>query len=61
MNETSDEKRILLVGLCCLDVCNYVEKYPAEDTDNRVFEQVEKFKTPMNKTGLEILFGWKCI
>jgi len=33
------EKKILMVGLCCLDTVNYVEKYPPEDSDTRVFDQ----------------------
>ncbi|CAD5207802.1 unnamed protein product [Bursaphelenchus xylophilus] len=30
--------KILVVGLCCLDVVNYVQKFPKEDSDTRVFE-----------------------
>uniref|UniRef100_A0AC34RMT0 Ketohexokinase n=1 Tax=Panagrolaimus sp. JU765 TaxID=591449 RepID=A0AC34RMT0_9BILA len=33
------EKKILIVGLCCIDTVNYVEKYPEEDSDVRVMEQ----------------------
>lgn len=29
---------ILVVGLCCIDTICYVDKYPEEDTDTRVFE-----------------------
>ncbi|KAH7719814.1 ketohexokinase [Aphelenchoides avenae] len=31
--------KILAVGLCCMDVTSYVQKYPAEDSDTRVFDQ----------------------
>ncbi|CAD5205421.1 unnamed protein product [Bursaphelenchus okinawaensis] len=30
--------KILVVGLCCIDVVNYVQIYPKEDSDTRVFE-----------------------
>lgn len=33
------ERKILIVGLCCLDTMNYVEKYPQEDSDTTVFDQ----------------------
>lgn len=32
-------KKILVVGLCCIDHVNYVDGFPVEDTDNRVFER----------------------
>lgn len=32
--------KILVVGVCCVDIVNYVEKYPEEDTDNRGVDQV---------------------
>lgn len=44
MNGISEEKRILVVGLCCLDICNYIDQYPQEDTDNQIFEQVPKIQ-----------------
>lgn len=31
-------KKILIVGLCCVDVVNYVTKFPTEDSDTRVME-----------------------
>ncbi|KAI6241853.1 PfkB domain-containing protein [Aphelenchoides fujianensis] len=31
--------KILVVGLCCVDLVSYVQKYPAEDSDTRVFDQ----------------------
>ena len=31
----SDEKKILCVGLVCLDIIQVVKEYPAEDTDTR--------------------------
>uniref|UniRef100_A0A915DNZ0 Carbohydrate kinase PfkB domain-containing protein n=1 Tax=Ditylenchus dipsaci TaxID=166011 RepID=A0A915DNZ0_9BILA len=31
--------RILVVGLCCIDEIDYVDKFPAEDSDTRIFEQ----------------------
>lgn len=30
------DKKILCVGLVCLDIINVVEKYPEEDTDSRL-------------------------
>uniref|UniRef100_A0A914WBH5 Carbohydrate kinase PfkB domain-containing protein n=1 Tax=Plectus sambesii TaxID=2011161 RepID=A0A914WBH5_9BILA len=30
---------ILCVGLLCIDIVNFVERFPAEDTDSRVHEQ----------------------
>lgn len=30
------QKKILCVGLVCLDIINVVEKYPEEDTDSRL-------------------------
>ncbi|KAI1723168.1 pfkB family carbohydrate kinase domain-containing protein [Ditylenchus destructor] len=35
----STKKPILIVGLCCMDIVNFVDKYPEEDSDTRVFEQ----------------------
>lgn len=32
--------KVLVVGLCCIDLVNYVQKYPVEDSDTRVFEQI---------------------
>ncbi|KAH7715490.1 ketohexokinase isoform 1 [Aphelenchoides avenae] len=32
--------KILVVGVCCVDIVNYVEKYPEEDTDNRGVDQL---------------------
>ncbi|KAI6190920.1 PfkB domain-containing protein [Aphelenchoides bicaudatus] len=31
--------KILVVGLCCIDIINYIERFPEEDSDTRVFEQ----------------------
>uniref|UniRef100_A0A915NA71 Uncharacterized protein n=1 Tax=Meloidogyne javanica TaxID=6303 RepID=A0A915NA71_MELJA len=31
-------KRVLIVGLCCLDVVSYLDNFPVEDSDNRVFD-----------------------
>jgi hypothetical protein len=31
---------VLVVGLCCVDIVNYVDGYPPEDSDRRVLEQV---------------------
>ncbi|VDN32886.1 unnamed protein product [Gongylonema pulchrum] len=33
-------KQILVVGLTCVDIINYVTSYPAEDSDSRVMKQV---------------------
>ncbi|XP_034388032.1 ketohexokinase isoform X3 [Cyclopterus lumpus] len=33
------EKKILCVGLVCLDIINVVDKYPEEDTDSRCLSQ----------------------
>ncbi|KAH7695665.1 hypothetical protein AAVH_37272, partial [Aphelenchoides avenae] len=32
--------KILVVGVCCVDIVNYVDKYPEEDTDNRGVDQL---------------------
>ncbi|KAH7717293.1 ketohexokinase-like protein [Aphelenchoides avenae] len=32
--------KILLSGLCCVDIISYVERYPEEDSDNRGMDQV---------------------
>ncbi|VDM40440.1 unnamed protein product [Toxocara canis] len=37
---SSMAKNILVVGLTCIDVVNYVNSYPLEDSDNRVMKQV---------------------
>ncbi|XP_028432107.1 ketohexokinase isoform X1 [Perca flavescens] len=34
-----EEKKILCVGLVCLDIINVVDKYPEEDTDSRCLSQ----------------------
>ncbi|KAM4741805.1 ketohexokinase isoform 1-T2 [Anableps anableps] len=34
-----DQKKILCVGLVCLDIISVVEKYPEEDTDSRCVSQ----------------------
>ncbi|VDM96899.1 unnamed protein product [Thelazia callipaeda] len=34
------DEKILIVGLTCLDIVNYVESYPVEDGDSRVVKQV---------------------
>ncbi|KAF7655684.1 hypothetical protein LDENG_00052440 [Lucifuga dentata] len=34
-----DRKKILCVGLVCLDIINVVDKYPEEDTDSRCLSQ----------------------
>uniref|UniRef100_A0A914PPL9 Carbohydrate kinase PfkB domain-containing protein n=1 Tax=Panagrolaimus davidi TaxID=227884 RepID=A0A914PPL9_9BILA len=31
-------KKILIVGLCCIDIVNYVKIFPAQDSDTRVFD-----------------------
>lgn len=31
-----EQKKILCVGLVCLDIINVVDKYPEEDTDSRL-------------------------
>uniref|UniRef100_A0AC34GUT1 Carbohydrate kinase PfkB domain-containing protein n=1 Tax=Panagrolaimus sp. ES5 TaxID=591445 RepID=A0AC34GUT1_9BILA len=31
-------KKTLIVGLCCIDVVNYVKIFPAQDSDTRVFD-----------------------
>ncbi|XP_034007551.1 ketohexokinase isoform X3 [Trematomus bernacchii] len=37
--EEYKKKKILCVGLVCLDIINVVEKYPEEDTDSRCLSQ----------------------
>lgn len=32
------DKKILCIGLVCLDIINVVDKYPEEDTDSRFGE-----------------------
>uniref|UniRef100_A0A915BYH4 Carbohydrate kinase PfkB domain-containing protein n=2 Tax=Parascaris univalens TaxID=6257 RepID=A0A915BYH4_PARUN len=32
-------KRILVVGLVCIDIINYVDAYPIEDSDKRIIQQ----------------------
>lgn len=32
--------RILVVGLTCVDIVNYVQKFPVEDSDSRVMKQI---------------------
>uniref|UniRef100_A0A0R3RQS5 PfkB domain-containing protein n=1 Tax=Elaeophora elaphi TaxID=1147741 RepID=A0A0R3RQS5_9BILA len=34
------DKRILVVGLSCVDIINYVANYPVEDSDSRILEQI---------------------
>lgn len=34
-----EERKILCIGLVCLDIINVVDKYPEEDTDNRCLSQ----------------------
>ncbi|KAM9155376.1 ketohexokinase isoform 4-T5 [Pangshura tecta] len=34
-----EEKRILCIGLVCLDIISVVDRYPAEDTDTRCLSQ----------------------
>ncbi|XP_022103578.1 ketohexokinase-like [Acanthaster planci] len=36
----TEEKRILIVGLVCLDIINVLDDYPLEDTDSRVNDQL---------------------
>ncbi|KAL7075174.1 hypothetical protein ACQ4LE_005618 [Meloidogyne hapla] len=31
-------RKVVIVGLCCLDIVNYVNNFPVEDSDNRVFD-----------------------
>ncbi|VDK45509.1 unnamed protein product [Anisakis simplex] len=33
-------EKILVVGLTCVDVVNYMDKFPSEDSDNRVTKQI---------------------
>ncbi|XP_068450695.1 ketohexokinase [Clinocottus analis] len=37
--EEQKQKKILCVGLVCLDIINVVDKYPEEDTDSRCLSQ----------------------
>ncbi|XP_042302158.1 ketohexokinase isoform X2 [Sceloporus undulatus] len=37
--EAEQEKRILCVGLVCLDIISVVDRYPAEDSDSRCLSQ----------------------
>ncbi|XP_071892798.1 ketohexokinase isoform X2 [Anas platyrhynchos] len=39
LRDPAAEKRILCVGLVCLDIISVVEAYPAEDTDTRCLSQ----------------------
>ncbi|KAF3855582.1 hypothetical protein F7725_016305 [Dissostichus mawsoni] len=39
INMEEYKKKILCVGLVCLDIINVVEKYPEEDTDSRCLSQ----------------------
>uniref|UniRef100_A0A8B9V8F1 Ketohexokinase n=1 Tax=Anas zonorhyncha TaxID=75864 RepID=A0A8B9V8F1_9AVES len=39
LRDPAAEKRILCVGLVCLDIISVVETYPAEDTDTRCLSQ----------------------
>ncbi|XP_060897650.1 ketohexokinase isoform X4 [Labrus mixtus] len=39
MNMEEQKKKILCVGLVCLDIINVVDKYPEEDTDSRCLSQ----------------------
>lgn len=32
--------RILVVGLCCVDVVLFADKFPFEDSDTRIYERV---------------------
>ncbi|KAM3727575.1 Ketohexokinase [Dirofilaria immitis] len=34
------DKRILVVGLSCMDIINYVRSYPVEDSDSRILKQI---------------------
>uniref|UniRef100_A0A8R1XX31 PfkB domain-containing protein n=1 Tax=Onchocerca volvulus TaxID=6282 RepID=A0A8R1XX31_ONCVO len=34
------DKRILVVGLSCVDIINYVKSYPIEDSDSRILKQI---------------------
>lgn len=36
---SEEEKKILCVGLCCLDIVSKVVRFPVEDTDQRCLEQ----------------------
>ena len=39
------DKKILCIGLVCLDIINVLDKYPEEDTDNRlVCEKVNEIR-----------------
>ncbi|CAD5227960.1 unnamed protein product [Bursaphelenchus okinawaensis] len=35
-----EDKRLLLCGVCCIDIVNYVQRYPEEDTDNVGVDQM---------------------
>lgn len=35
------KRKIVIVGLCCKDIVNYLDGFPEEDSDNRVYEQVK--------------------
>lgn len=35
-----EQKKILCVGLVCLDIINVVDKYPEEDTDSRLAQGI---------------------
>lgn len=39
MNMEGQQKKILCVGLVCLDIINVVDKFPEEDTDTRCLSQ----------------------
>ncbi|EFO16205.1 hypothetical protein LOAG_12304 [Loa loa] len=34
------DKQILVVGLTCVDIINYVRSYPVEDSDSRILKQI---------------------
>lgn len=34
--------KILVCGVTCVDIVNYVERFPEEDTDNRGIDQAIK-------------------
>lgn len=41
MSESEDDKLILCVGMCVLDIIHVCEQYPQEDTDKRLYNTLE--------------------
>ena len=59
--ETKPEKRILGIGLICLDIINVCDRYPDEDEDLRALTQTRQRGGNASNT-LTVLaqLGWKC-